>query len=69
MMEGAYLSSLRTACVTALSTDIFKGREIESAAIIGAGVLAQAHIELLAKHLPALRTLRVFDLDRGSIAS
>ena len=69
MMEGAYLSSLRTACVTALSTEIFKGREIESAAIIGAGVLAQAHIELLAKQLPALRTLRVFDLDRGRITS
>lgn len=69
MMEGAYLSSLRTACVTALSADIFKGREIESAAIIGAGALAQAHIELLAKHLPALRTLRVFDLERERITS
>jgi N-[(2S)-2-amino-2-carboxyethyl]-L-glutamate dehydrogenase len=69
MMEGAYLSSLRTACVTALSADIFKGREIESAAIIGAGVLAQAHIELLAKQLPGLRVLRVFDLDKGRTAS
>src|SRR6266480_4644444 len=37
IMEGAYLSSLRTACITALSADIFQGREIESAAIIGAG--------------------------------
>ena len=33
IMEGAYLSSLRTACVTALSADIFLGRDIESVAL------------------------------------
>ncbi len=69
IMEGAYLSSLRTACVTALSADIFKGREIESVAIIGAGVLAQAHIELLTKRLPHLRSIRIFDLSRERIAA
>jgi ornithine cyclodeaminase/alanine dehydrogenase-like protein (mu-crystallin family) len=68
IMEGAYLSSLRTACVTALSADIFKGREIESAAVIGAGALAQAHIELLARRLPFLRSIWVFDIDRERIA-
>src|SRR5438552_4125457 len=68
IMEGAYLSSLRTACVTALSADIFKGREIESVAIIGAGVLAQAHIELLTKRLPHLRSIRIFDLSEERIA-
>ena len=69
IMEGAYLSSLRTACVTALSADIFKGREIESAAIIGAGVLAQAHIELLIRRLPRLRSIRIFDINRERIAT
>jgi ornithine cyclodeaminase/alanine dehydrogenase-like protein (mu-crystallin family) len=69
IMEGAYLSSLRTACVTALSADIFKGREIESAAIIGAGVLAQAHIELLIRRLPRLRSIRIFDINRERIAN
>src|SRR5262249_10905408 len=68
IMEGAYLSSLRTACVTALSADIFKGREIESVAMIGAGVLAQAHIELLARRLPHLRSIRIFDINRQRIA-
>jgi len=68
IMEGAYLSSLRTACVTALSADIFKGREIEGVAIIGAGVLAQAHIELLARRLPHLRSIRIFDVNRRRIA-
>ena len=67
IMEGAYLSSLRTASVTALSVDIFKGREIESAAIIGAGVLAQAHIELLIRRLPHLSAIRIFDLDKKRI--
>jgi ornithine cyclodeaminase len=69
IMEGAYLSSLRTACVTALAADIFKGREIENAAIIGAGVLAQAHIELLIKQLPHLRSIRIFDINRERIAA
>jgi ornithine cyclodeaminase/alanine dehydrogenase-like protein (mu-crystallin family) len=67
IMEGAYISSLRTACVTALSADLFKGREIECLAVIGAGVLAQAHIELLTKRLPALRSIRMFDIQRERI--
>ena len=44
IMQGAYLSSLRTASVTMLSAELFKGREIENVAVLGAGVLAQAHI-------------------------
>jgi N-[(2S)-2-amino-2-carboxyethyl]-L-glutamate dehydrogenase len=68
IMEGAYLSSLRTACVTALSADLFKGRDIESIAVIGAGVLAQTHIELLTRQLPRLRSIRIFDLSRERIA-
>ncbi|HEY4388175.1 MAG TPA: hypothetical protein VGN34_27315 [Ktedonobacteraceae bacterium] len=68
IMEGAYLSSLRTACVTALSADLFKGREIECVALIGAGVLSQAHIELLLKQLPQLRSIRIFDISSARIA-
>src|SRR3989440_12766267 len=55
IMEGAYLSSLRTASVTALSVDLLKGAYVQSAAIIGAGVLARAHIDLLVKQLAQLR--------------
>jgi ornithine cyclodeaminase/alanine dehydrogenase-like protein (mu-crystallin family) len=69
IMEGAYLSSLRTASVTMLSAELFKGREIENVAILGAGILAQAHIELLAKRLPQLRSISIFDLDRTRIAT
>ncbi len=69
VMEGAYLSSVRTACVTLLSAELFKGREIEQVAIIGAGALAQAHIEMLVKRLPHLCTLAIFDTDRKRIAT
>lgn len=69
VMEGAYLSSVRTACVTLLSAELFKGREIEKVAIIGAGAQAQAHIELLVKRLPHLSSLSIFDFDRKRIAT
>src|SRR5579875_859799 len=69
IMEGAYISSLRTASVTALAADLLKAGEIESLAIIGAGVLARAHIELLAARLPHLRHIRIFDLARERITS
>lgn len=67
MMEGAYLSSLRTASVTALAANLLQGPPIHCVTLIGAGVLAQAHIELLAKSLPQLQRILVFDLDRKRI--
>jgi ornithine cyclodeaminase/alanine dehydrogenase-like protein (mu-crystallin family) len=69
VMDSAYISSLRTAGVSALSAELFKGREIESLALIGAGVLAQAHIELLAKTLPHLRVIRIFDISTERVAA
>lgn len=62
VMEGAYLSSLRTASVTALATDICKGDTITCIAVIGAGVLAQAHIELMVRRIPQVQQIRIFDL-------
>ena len=69
IMEGAYISSLRTASVTALSVDLFNGNNIQTMAIIGAGVLARAHIELLVKRLPHMRQIQLFDLDEQRIAT
>jgi ornithine cyclodeaminase len=62
VMESAYISSLRTASVSALAADLLKGADIECLAVIGAGVLARAHIELLANRLPDLRLILVYDL-------
>lgn len=62
VMEGAYISSLRTASVTALAAETFQGNAIRHIAVIGAGVLAQAHIELLARRLPDVQEIALFDL-------
>lgn len=69
IMEGAYISSLRTASVSALAIDLLKGKRIACAAIIGAGVLAQAHIELLIRRLPELDTITIFDTEPARVAS
>ncbi|MGH2509727.1 MAG: ornithine cyclodeaminase family protein [Ktedonobacteraceae bacterium] len=68
MMEGAYLSSLRTASVTALAVDLLKGDEIHCLGIIGAGILAQAHIELLLRQLPLLELIYVYDMNPQRVA-
>jgi ornithine cyclodeaminase/alanine dehydrogenase-like protein (mu-crystallin family) len=65
VLEAAHISSLRTASVTALSADLFRGAAVESLAVIGAGALAAAHLSLLPHRLPALRHVRLFDLDRA----
>jgi N-[(2S)-2-amino-2-carboxyethyl]-L-glutamate dehydrogenase len=64
VLEAAYVSSLRTASVTALSADLFRGPTVESLAVIGAGALAAAHLALLPGRLPGLRNVRLYDLDR-----
>lgn len=62
VMEGAYLSSLRTASVTALAAELLQSADVECIAVIGAGVLARAHIELLVKRLPSLHQILLFDM-------
>ncbi len=69
IMEGAYLSSLRTASVSALAVDLLQGRQSECMAVIGAGELARAHIQLLAAWLPHLRSIRIYDLDKERITA
>src|SRR5581483_12522411 len=69
IMEGAFLSSLRTASVSVLAVELLKCKNIECAAIIGAGVLAQAHIELLSQRLPELQTITIFDIEPPRVTS
>lgn len=64
VMEAAHLSSLRTASVTGLAVDLLGIKSIKTVAIIGAGVLARAHLNLLVKRLPTLREILLFDLER-----
>src|SRR5437660_393125 len=62
VMESAYISSLRTASVSVLAATVLQGPPVETAGIIGAGVIAQRHLELLLKYMPTLRTFLVYDL-------
>ena len=62
-MEGAYISSLRTASVSALVAEELAVPPVYCIALIGAGVLAQTHIELLVCTLPHVQQIRLFDID------
>jgi ornithine cyclodeaminase len=68
-MEGARISCLRTAAVTALAADLLGAHPIERLAILGAGALARCHLELLPSRLPDLREIRLHDLVPARAAS
>ncbi len=64
LMEGARISCLRTAAVTAIASDLLAAVPLERLALIGAGALARCHLRLLPPRLPHLREIRVYDQDR-----
>jgi ornithine cyclodeaminase len=63
IMEGARISATRTAAVTAAAAGALEGPAVRCLAVIGAGALAEAHLDLLPGRLPQLREVRLFDLD------
>lgn len=62
VMEGAYLSGLRTGSMTMLAAELLACSPVEVVAIIGAGFLAESHIALIAKHLPTVKQVLLYDL-------
>jgi N-[(2S)-2-amino-2-carboxyethyl]-L-glutamate dehydrogenase len=64
VMEGARISCLRTAAVTAIATELLAAAPVERLAVIGAGALARCHLQLLVPRLPQLREIRVYDRER-----
>lgn len=67
VMEAGYISSLRTASVSLLATELAMGEPIEAVAVIGTGVIARMHIALLLRYLPEMRSLYIFDLIPANI--
>jgi ornithine cyclodeaminase len=63
VMEAATISALRTAAVSALAARLLAGPAVRRMAVIGAGALAAAHLDLLPARLPALAEIRLHDLD------
>ncbi len=49
VMDGGYITAMRTACASALATKILARAQAPVMGILGAGVQARAHIEALAR--------------------
>lgn len=47
LMDGRYITEMRTAAVSAVATDALAARDARVLALLGAGVQAQAHLEAL----------------------
>lgn len=68
IMEGSYISSLRTASITALGIDLLKKKDWNNTlTIIGLGTIGKAHLDLLSKHLKKIKNIYIFDLNELSI--
>ena len=65
ILEGARVSCVRTAAVTAVAAEMLGAKPVERLAVLGAGALARCHLELLRCRLPALREIRVYDVERA----
>jgi len=47
IVDGRYITEMRTAAVSAVATDLLARKEVEVLAIIGSGVQARSHLEAL----------------------
>lgn len=65
VMDAAYLSSVRTASVSALSVELLRGPTLHCIAVLGAGIIAHAHLDLLLSRWPEVSRVLVFDLDHA----
>lgn len=54
LMDGRYITEMRTAAVSAVATDVLASRDAKVLTLLGAGVQARAHLEML-------RRVRRFD--------
>ena len=63
LMDGRYITEIRTAAVSAVATDALAAPEAEVLALLGAGVQAQAHLEVL-PHVRRFKEIRVWNHHR-----
>ncbi|MFF3644205.1 ornithine cyclodeaminase family protein [Streptomyces sp. NPDC002564] len=68
VMEGAHISALRTAAVSVLAVRRLVRPGARAAALYGAGVIAREHALMLARRLPGLEEIRVYDAVPGRVA-
>src|SRR3954462_11471556 len=59
LMDGRYITEMRTAAVSAVATDALASPDAKVLAILGAGVQAKAHLEVL-RHVRKFADIRVW---------
>src|SRR5438270_7073648 len=60
LMDGRYITEMRTAAVSAVATDALAGRDAKVLTLIGAGVQARSHLEVL-PYVRAFEEVRVWN--------
>lgn len=68
VMDGSYITAIRTACASAMATKALANRETPVLGILGAGVQARTHIRALAR-VRKLRAIKIYSLSADSPAS
>lgn len=63
VMDAGHISALRTAAVSALAVELLRPPGMECVSVIGAGVVARSHLELMLARFAGLKRALVFDLD------
>lgn len=66
-MDGTYITTIRTACASAMATKVLANAETPVLGILGAGVQARAHIEALAR-VRKLKCIRIYSPSGTSAA-
>jgi ornithine cyclodeaminase/alanine dehydrogenase len=59
VMDGGYITAIRTACASALATKLLAKTETPMLGILGAGVQARAHIQALSR-VRKLRKIKIY---------
>ncbi|GIG71591.1 ornithine cyclodeaminase [Phytomonospora endophytica] len=62
VMEGARISAVRTAANSVLAFRMYAGPDADTMAIIGAGVIGAAHLDVALASLPTLRHIHFHDV-------
>jgi N-[(2S)-2-amino-2-carboxyethyl]-L-glutamate dehydrogenase len=62
-MHAALISATRTAAISTVAVQQLRSSRGTSAALIGAGAIGRAHLELLLAAVPELTEIAIFDMD------
>ncbi|HEX8899028.1 MAG TPA: ornithine cyclodeaminase family protein, partial [Chthoniobacterales bacterium] len=60
LMDGRYITEMRTAAVSAVATDVLAAKDAKVLTLLGAGVQAHAHLEVL-PHVRQFEEMRVWN--------